>query len=55
MEFISIDIAHMEPDNVGYRYLLFIGDLLSTYIDAIPLKDQNSATIVNALSEGLGY
>ena len=49
MEFISIDIAYMEPDKDGYKYLLIMGDVFSKYIDAIPLKDQESPTIVNAL------
>ena len=49
MEFVSFDIAHMEPDAEGYRYLLLMGDVFSKYIEAVPLKEQSSANIIHAL------
>ena len=49
MTFISIDIAYMEPDTEGYKYLLIMGDIFSKYIEAVPTKDQQAPTIVNAL------
>ena len=49
MEFLAVDIAHMEPDKEGYRYLLVIGDVFTKFLEAVPLKDQTSETIVNAL------
>ena len=49
MEFIAIDIAFMPRDSQGYDYFLLIGDLFSKYIEAVPMKDQTSATIVKAL------
>ena len=49
MEFLSIDIAHMETDPEGYRYILIMGDMFSKYIEAVPLKDQTSETIINAI------
>ena len=48
MEFLSIDSAHMETDP-GYRYILIMGDMFSKYIEAVPLKDQTSETISNAI------
>ena len=48
MDFISIDIAYMPTDSDGYKYILLTGDIFSKYIDAIPLRDQTSATIVRA-------
>ena len=37
MEFVSIDIAHMEPDEDGFQYILLIGCVFSKYITAVPL------------------
>ena len=45
MAFISIDIAYTE----GYKYLLIMGDIFSKYFEAVPTKDQQAQTIVNAL------
>ena len=49
MKFLSIDIAHMETDPEGYRYLLVMGDMFSKYIEAVPMKDQATETIINAI------
>ena len=49
MEFLSIDIAHMETDPEDYRYLLVMGDMFSKYIEAVPMKDQTAETIINAI------
>ena len=49
MEFIAIDIAFMPRDSHGYEYFLLIGDLFSKYVEAVPMKDQTSATIIKAL------
>ena len=49
MAFISIDIAYMEPNTEGYKYLLIMVDIFSKYIEAVPTKDQQAPTIVNAL------
>ena len=39
----------METDPEGYRYILIMGDMFSKYIEAVPLKDQTSETIINAI------
>ena len=49
MQFISIDIAYMPPDDDGYRYVLLVGDLFSKYIKALPLRDQTAPSIVRAV------
>ena len=49
MQFVSLDIAYLPKDNKGYQYILLIGDILSKYIAAIPLKDQTAPVIVDAL------
>ena len=41
----------MPIDIDGYRYILLIDDLFSKYIEAVPLIDQNSSTIIKALYE----
>ena len=48
MQFISLDIAFMPPDNHGYQYVLLIGDIFSKFIQTVALKDQTAATIVQA-------
>ena len=49
MEFLSIDIAYMPPDQRGFKYFLLIGDVFSKYIQAAPLKDQTATDIADAL------
>ena len=49
MQFVSLDIAYLPRDNMGYQYILLIGDVLSKYIVAIPLKGQTAPVIVDAL------
>ena len=49
MQFISIDIAYLPQDSKGYQYILLLGDTFSKCIVAIPLKDQTSPLIVDAL------
>lgn len=49
MQFIAIDVAYMPSANKGFEYFLIIGDIFSKYIEAVPMKDQTAATIVNAL------
>ena len=49
MQFISIDIAYMPPDDDGYKYVLQVEDLFSKYIQALPLRDQTAPTIVRAV------
>ena len=49
MEFLSIDIAYMPPDQRGFKYFLLIGDIFSKYIQAVPLKDQTATDIADAL------
>ena len=44
MEFLPIDIAHMETDHEGYRHILIMGDMFSKYIEAVPMKDQTPET-----------
>ena len=49
MEFICIDIQHMPSDDCNYKYVLLIGDIFSKYIDAIPMTDQTSPQVLEAL------
>ena len=49
MEFISIDIQYMPPDEDGYKFVLLIGDIFSKYIEAVPMTDQTAPQVVNAL------
>ena len=49
MQFICIDIAYMPKDNKGFEYFLLIGDIFSKYIEAVPLKDQTTSSIIAAL------
>ena len=51
MEFVSIDIAYMPVDNDGYKHILLIGDLFSKFIDAVPLRDQTTQSIVKAFAD----
>ena len=51
MEFISIDIAYMESDDKGYKYILVIGCVFSKFITAVPLKSQTADVIVEAISK----
>ena len=51
MEFISIDIAYMEPDDEGYRYILVIGCVFSKFITAVSLKSQTADDIVEAIGK----
>ena len=37
MQFISMDIAYMPIYNEGYQYVLVIGDIVSKFIQAIPM------------------
>ena len=46
IDFLCIDIAYMEPDNDGYRYILLIGCVFAKFIAAVPLKDQTAEVIV---------
>ena len=48
MQFISLDVAFMPPDNHWYQYVLLIGDIFSKFIQTVALKDQTAATIVQA-------
>ena len=45
MEFVSIDIAVLPPDDSGFKYMLLIGDVFSKYIEAVPMKDQHATTV----------
>ena len=49
MNFICIDIAYLEQDPDGYKYILLIGCVFSKFIAAVPLKKQTAPTIVDAL------
>ena len=51
MDFISIDIAYMEPDDEGFRYILLIGCVFSKFIDAVPLRTQTADDIVEAVGK----
>ena len=51
MDFISIDIAYMEPDDEGFRYVLLIGCVFSKFIDAVPLRTQTGDDIVEAVGK----
>ena len=50
MEFISIDIAYMELDDGGYKYILIIGCVFAKFITAVSLKSQTADDIVEAIS-----
>ena len=49
MDFICIDIAYLEPDDDGYRYMLLIWCMFSKFIAAVPLMDQTAPIIVEAI------
>ena len=49
---IAMDIAYLPWTSNGYRYVLIIVDLFSKFIEAIPMKNQESATIAEALQYG---
>ena len=51
MEFVSIEIAVVPPDDSGFKYILLVGDLFSKYIEAVPMKDQSAATVCSAFRE----
>ena len=46
MEFLALDIAYMPTDTDGNKYVLFIGDIFSKYVEAIPMRDQTAPTII---------
>ena len=48
MNFISIDVAYMPKDNDGYQYVLLIGDIFSKLIQAVPMRDQTTQTIIKS-------
>ena len=50
MDFISMDIAYMEPDDEGFRYILLIGCVFSKFVNAVPLKTQTADDIVDAVN-----
>ena len=49
---IAMDIAYLPWTSNGYRYVLIIVDLFSKFMEAIPMKNQESATIAEALQYG---
>ena len=49
MQFICIDIAYLEEDPDGYKYILLIGCVFSKFIAAIHLKDQTATVIIDAI------
>ena len=46
---IAMDIAYLPWTSNGYCYVLIIVDLFSKFMEAIPMKNQESATIAEAL------
>ena len=53
MEFISIDLQHMLTDDKYFKYILLIGDIFSKYIEAVPITDQSSPQVLQALYNNL--
>ena len=51
MQFIAIEIASVPIDDDGYRYFLLIGDIFSKFIEAVPLIDQTSPSVLDGLSK----
>ena len=51
MQFISMDIAYIPVDTHGYQYILVIGDIFSKFIQAIPLCDQKTKSVIEAFSK----
>ena len=49
VDFICMDIAYLEEDPDGYRYILLIGCVFSKFIMAVPLKEQTADVIVDAV------
>ena len=49
MHFISFDIAYLEPDDDGFRYMLLIGCVFSKFIVAVPLQSQTASAISQAI------
>ena len=48
MNFISVYVAYMPKDNDGYQYVLLIGDIFSKLIQAVPMRDQTTQTIIKS-------
>ena len=52
MQFVAMNIAHLRIDEDRFWYVFLMCDVFSKYIEAVPLRDQNALSIVNAfLSE----
>ena len=51
MEFVSIDVALLPPNDSGFKYMLLIGDVFSIYVEAVPIKDQHAPTVCQAFRE----
>ena len=52
---IAMDIAYLPWSSTGYRYVLIVVDLFSKYMEAIPMKNQEASTVVEALEYGWFY
>ena len=51
----TINLLNTTLLNGSYMYFLLIVDLVSHYVEAIPLEDQTTTSIVNAFMEGWVY
>ena len=49
MQLVSIDLATLPEDDNGYKYILLIGDVLSKYIEGVPLQNQSAPTVTSAV------
>ena len=49
MHFILIDIAYLDPDDDGFRYILLNGCVVSKFIVAVPLQSQTASAISQAI------
>ena len=51
-DLVAMDIGTFSWSDENYRYFLYIVDVFTRYIEAIPLKDQRAGSIVKELING---
>ena len=49
---VSFDIATLPWTSGGYRYVLIMTDLFAKFIEAIPMRNQEAGSVLNALEQG---
>ena len=49
---VAYDIATLPWSSGGYRYVLVMADLFTKFIEAMPMKNQEATSVVEALEQG---